>query len=181
MMPVHAALVNSSVMATGRDAVVLPYQFEPESDPEGEISEEGQTLRLQQGVSAWCTCGNCETMPTEAECVCCLEIPQVTRRLQEVDEDLTCMVDHPGFEPVCLNIYSLQNASQIYRADYGRLQLRGIHRRFRYLAYRSFVSWCWGFLGQRIRVVIPACVVLRIHREFPDAEGHYVGFKLALD
>lgn len=53
MMPVHAALVNSSVMATGRDAVVLPYQFEPESDPEGEISEEGQTPRLQQGVSAW--------------------------------------------------------------------------------------------------------------------------------
>ena len=53
---------------------------------------------------------------------------QVTRRLQEVEGNLKCMVDHPGLEPVCLNVYSLQNASQIYRADYGPLQLRGIHR-----------------------------------------------------
>ncbi|KAL2093123.1 hypothetical protein ACEWY4_010435 [Coilia grayii] len=102
-------------------------------------------------------------MPSEAENICCLEIPQVvTRRLREVEGQLTCMVDHPGLEPVCLNVYSLQNAGQIYRADYGPLRLRGIHRRYRYLSYRSFVSWCWGFLGRKIRVVIPACVVLRI-------------------
>ncbi len=50
--------------------------------------------------------------------------------------------------------------------------------RYRYLSYRSFVSWCWGLLGRRIRVIIPACVVLRIRSEFPDEEGHYVGFKL---
>ena len=49
--------------------------------------------------------------------------------------------------------------------------------RYRYLAYRNFVSWCWGFLGRKIRVVIPSCVVLRIHREFPDAHGRYGGFK----
>jgi len=51
-------------------------------------------------------------------------------------------------------------------------------RRFRYLAYRQFVAWCWGFLGRRIRVVIPACVVLRIRAEYPDDEGHYTGFRL---
>ncbi|XP_016303932.1 P2X purinoceptor 7-like [Sinocyclocheilus anshuiensis] len=117
-------------------------------------------------------------MPTEAENICCLEIPQVTRRLREVEEQLTCMVDHPGLYPVYLNVYSLQNAGQIYRADYGPLRLRGIHHRYRYLSYRSFVSWCWGLLGCRIRVIIPACVVLRIRSEFPDEEGHYVGFKL---
>ncbi|XP_030296359.1 P2X purinoceptor 7-like [Sparus aurata] len=163
-----------------RDTVVQPFQFEPELDPEGEAPEETQTLRLQQDVSEWCSCGNCATMPTEVENVCCLEIPQVTRRLQEVDEEVSCMTDHPGLEPVCLNVYSLQNACQIYRADYGPLQLRGIHHRYRYLAYRSFVSWCWGLLGGRIRAVIPVCVVLHIRREFPDAEGHYVGFRLAL-
>ncbi len=50
--------------------------------------------------------------------------------------------------------------------------------RYRYLSYRSFVIWCWGLLGCRIRVIIPACVVLRIRSEFPDEEGHYIGFKL---
>ena len=36
-----------------RDAVVQPYQFEPESDTEGEALAETQTLRLQQDVSEW--------------------------------------------------------------------------------------------------------------------------------
>ncbi|XP_065148371.1 P2X purinoceptor 7-like [Paramisgurnus dabryanus] len=117
-------------------------------------------------------------MPSEPENICCQEVQQVTRRLQQLEERPTCMVDHPGFEPVCLNVFSLQNACNIYRADYGPLRLRGIEHRYRFLAYRSFVSWCWGFLGWKIRVVIPSCVVLRIRREFPDAQGTYGGFKL---
>uniref|UniRef100_A0AAV2M3Z6 P2X purinoreceptor 7 intracellular domain-containing protein n=1 Tax=Knipowitschia caucasica TaxID=637954 RepID=A0AAV2M3Z6_KNICA len=46
-----------------------------------------------------------------------------------------------------------------------------LRRRLRFVAYRSIVSWCWGLLGARIRVVIPACAVLRIRQEFPDPEG----------
>ena len=42
---------GSSAMAR-RDAVVQPYQFDPESDS-GEATEEIQTLRLQQDVSEW--------------------------------------------------------------------------------------------------------------------------------
>ena len=41
-----------------RDAVVQPYQFDPELDPEGEAPEEIQTLRLQQDVSEWLVCLN---------------------------------------------------------------------------------------------------------------------------
>ena len=54
-------------------------------------------------------------------------------------------------------------------------------RRYRYLMYRSFVSWCWGCLGRRIRVVLPSCMVLRIRRDTPYAQGMYVGFRPALD
>lgn len=43
------------------------------------------------------------------------------------------------------------------------------------------MSWCWGYLGRKIRVVIPSCVVLRIRQEFPDAGGSYVGFRPPLD
>ena len=34
-----------------QDAVAQLYQFDPESDPEGEAAEEIQTLQLQQDVS----------------------------------------------------------------------------------------------------------------------------------
>ena len=35
-----------------------PYQFDPESDPEGEAPEEVQTLWLQQDISEWLVCLN---------------------------------------------------------------------------------------------------------------------------
>ena len=57
-----------------------------------------------------------------------LSIFKVTRRLLQLQNPTTCMVDHPGLEPVCLNVYSLQNASNVYRADYGPLRLRGIEQ-----------------------------------------------------
>ncbi|KAG5280378.1 hypothetical protein AALO_G00088420 [Alosa alosa] len=120
-------------------------------------------------------------MPQERENICCREVPQVMRRMTQVPEEITCMIDHPGLEPVCLNIYSLQNAMNIYRADHGQLRIRGMERQCRHLAYRSFVSWCWGFLGRSVRVVIPSCVVLRIRREFPETSGQYVGFRPPLD
>ena len=41
-----------------QDAVIQPYQFDPESNPEGEAPEEIQTLRLQQDVSEWLVCLN---------------------------------------------------------------------------------------------------------------------------
>ena len=40
------------------DAVFQPYQFDPESDPEGEAPEQVQTLLLQQDVSEWLVCLN---------------------------------------------------------------------------------------------------------------------------
>ena len=33
---------------------------------------------------------------------------------------------HGGLEPVCLNVFALQNALNIYRANYGPLRLWGI-------------------------------------------------------
>ena len=41
-----------------RDFFVQPYQFDPESDPEGEAPEEVQTLQWQRDVSEWLVCLN---------------------------------------------------------------------------------------------------------------------------
>ncbi|CAL8291990.1 unnamed protein product [Arctogadus glacialis] len=63
-------------------AAVLPYQFEPESDPESDNGAEDAnderdfSRRMDQDISQWCTCGNCATMPNEVENVCCREIPK---------------------------------------------------------------------------------------------------------
>ncbi|KAL2090630.1 hypothetical protein ACEWY4_012893 [Coilia grayii] len=141
---------------------IQPYVFDPESEEEGEMAQ-AQSLpgRLSMNVSEWCTCGNCARMPTEAENVCCKETPPVVRRMGDTGTPVSCMTLHSGLEPVCLNLYSLQNALNIHRADYGPLRQRTYQRRCRHLAYRSFVSWCWGYLGRKVRVIIPACVVLR--------------------
>ena len=61
-MPVTLAVACANVMVdvymcidmARRDAVVQPYQF----DPEGEAPEEIQTLRLQQEVLEWLVCLN---------------------------------------------------------------------------------------------------------------------------
>ena len=41
-----------------RDAVIHPYQFDPELDPDGEAPEEVQPLRLQLDISEWLVCLN---------------------------------------------------------------------------------------------------------------------------
>ncbi|XP_058490302.1 uncharacterized protein LOC131470267 isoform X2 [Solea solea] len=117
-------------MAVSRPRAVIPYTFDPESDPETEdtvASETPPQQRLLQDASEWCTCGNCMTMPTEGENVCCRETLMVIRRMNELPDTPTCMIYHPGLEPNCLNPYTLQNMNNIYRADYGPLRGRTIH------------------------------------------------------
>ena len=53
LAPACANVYGGCNAMTSQDALVKPYQFDPESDPEGEAPEEIETLRLQQDVSEW--------------------------------------------------------------------------------------------------------------------------------
>ena len=69
---------------------VQGFQFEPlkkrisrstnsDSDSSWETCDDsdGDTnlgTRLDEKVDSWCKCGNCVTMPTEQECLCCHEL-----------------------------------------------------------------------------------------------------------
>ncbi|KAH7976356.1 P2X purinoceptor 7 [Rhipicephalus sanguineus] len=116
-----------------------------------------------------CDCGLCGPMPTALEQVCCRDIPEVVRESPD-----GCITQHEEFRSVCLS-------SAVLRALYWELQENGVavegevHRKYRFLAYRFFTRWIWKRLGRRNRVVLPACVVIAIRKQFPSAE--YVGFR----
>ena len=52
-----------------------------------------------------------------------------------------------------------------------------IFSNYRYAAYRQYIWSVYGRLGRKRRKVIPACVVLAILKQFPEAGGKYTGFK----
>ena len=54
-------------------------------------------------------------MPTVAECLCCCEIPVEVEKKDTAE----CIIQHPGFEAVCLNVWVLQTAYHSYSHHYG--------------------------------------------------------------
>ena len=57
-------------------------------------------------------------------CICCQEIEQVKNKLNEAvtsgecEEEPTCITQHPGFHPVCINRWVLQTAWYQYKQQY---------------------------------------------------------------
>ncbi|XP_057675034.1 uncharacterized protein LOC130905535 [Corythoichthys intestinalis] len=158
---------------------IQPYRFEPyleEKDMESESSDTDETEPNSQddhsrlGNTAWCSCECCAVMPTVGECVCCGEQERVREKMEGAG--VQCITQHPGFQPVCLNVDVLQTAYYAYRQNY---EDQSGNNWKRYTAYRQFVRWVYEFLGRRIRVPLPACVVAQIRTSFPSPE--FVGYQ----
>lgn len=63
-----------------------------------------------------------------------------------------------------------------YRNDFFGLPENADNNAMRHGAYRQFILWRHGRLGQGVRRVIPSCVVCKVRRVYPSANGHYTGF-----
>ena len=50
-------------------------------------------------------------------------------------------------------------------------------RAYRYAAYRQFTWWMHGWLGKRVRRVIPSCAINCIRNNFPELNQIYTGYK----
>ena len=53
------------------------------------------------------------------------------------------------------------------------------NKQYRFMAFRQFVAWAHHYepLGKEKRIVVPSCVVVKIKKEFPPAEGEeFTGF-----
>ena len=131
-----------------------------------------------------CTCGNCQQMATNAECVCCQEIPQVSIELENTaretrDPIAACITEHPGFREVCLNHWVLEIAWLTYRSQYNEPYDGPLHMRYRHIAYRQLARLIWKYLGRHVRVILPACGVTQIRDHFqPPADEQFIGFRL---
>ena len=98
----------------------------------------------------WCTCGKCRDMPTDRERKCCGQDP------------VHCVSLLPHFTQYCLDEGYLRIHRQ-YRENLtalGNVREPGEdNREYRHAAYRHYIFWQRGALGQGNRRVIPSCCV----------------------
>ncbi|XP_011661925.2 P2X purinoceptor 7-like [Strongylocentrotus purpuratus] len=172
-------------------AAVIPTAMQVMQTPENtgvSSSEPGQNVgdagrannanRLHENVEDWCTCGRCRVPPSfnEGDCVCCQEIAEVKAEADR--QGSSCLVDSEEFEPAILNATTLYIGWMEY-TDRWRRAAKAFgdrnNEKYRYVAYRKVVRWCWGWLGKDIRVQLPACVHASIMEAYPDGRGQYKG------
>ena len=113
-------------------------------------------------------------MLTVDESISYKEIEQVVHKITEEDFPVSCITEHPGFNPVCLNIHVLQAAYFACKQIHGVLD-KPTEEKYRYTAYRQFVRWCWEYIGKNIRVPLPSCVTAVNRQKFNSP--YFVGFK----
>ena len=126
-------------------------------------------------------------MLTVAECVCCFEVEKIVEKIHEGElfhgKRMTCICDHPGLNSICLDHYGLRVAWFAYRQQYGGKSFEGRQdAKYRHIAYRQLVRWCWGYLGRENRVLLPSCAVSCIRANFPPPGDEdnltFKGFRL---
>lgn len=127
----------------------------------------GGTTLPPAAALPWCTCENCREMATDAERKCCGQGPEY------------CISKLPHFDLYCLEDGYL-HIHRDYRNDVlvvGEVREPGDdNRQFRYAAYRQYIFWQHGSMGQGNRRVIPSCCIWRIRDKYPDPHGQYTGF-----
>ena len=118
--------------------------------------------RIIDDIPHWCICSKCVDMGNERENVCC-------RNAFKNHE-------HALFENHVLTEHNLELAMRS-NSDYLNYPFDPNNNAcWRFTAYRQYIMWYWGKLGQGNRKVIPSCIVKKIRDKFPDSNKNYTGF-----
>ncbi|XP_030844433.1 uncharacterized protein LOC115925172 [Strongylocentrotus purpuratus] len=174
---------DASDADAGEHGRIVEWEYEPlpRGEPGQNVGDAGRANnanRLHENVEDWCTCGRCRVPPSfnEGDCVCCQEIAEVKAEADR--QGSSCLVDSEEFEPAILNATTLYIGWMEY-TDRWRRAAKAFgdrnNEKYRYVAYRKVVRWCWGWLGKDIRVQLPACVHASIMEAYPDGRGQYKG------
>ena len=148
---------------------LLDHQSQTESDTidfvihsDSSASEDGQP----------CNCEHCAEMENEFEQVCCRANSALIGDKFNTEK---CIAQTIAFRDVCLNVNVLQAALGTWRT-FTDNSLNISNKSYRFIAYRQYISWIYGWLGKDVRRIIPACVVKLIRDTFPAKDGVYVPF-----
>ncbi|XP_070559470.1 uncharacterized protein [Ptychodera flava] len=160
-----------------------PYRFEPSAPKQEREQEQDLSVNVDHagrvGSTDWCSC--CSVMTQVETSHCCQEEDRVWEKVEhyviESEQQCSCITLHPGFASVCLDRWVLETAYYQYRQEYGKMRQFQQNERDRYIAYRQFVRWSWGFLGRHVRVPLPSCVISKIREHFPSSDGTYKNFQ----
>ncbi|PFX14442.1 hypothetical protein AWC38_SpisGene21396 [Stylophora pistillata] len=144
-------------------------------------------------VREWCLrckCSNCgiASLQNISECYCCSELEGCIESmksdlvLQDLfpDDTLTCITEHPGFQAVCLQKWSLRLAAGKYKTKGKQVNRQtGSEESFlRGVSYREFSRLVYGMLGSK-RIPLPACAYMAIKKQFPvNKDESLTGFDL---
>ena len=162
------------------------FAFEPEY-PEHEIEEiltaylrervnDGgdEPLIIEQSDENWCTFENCVPMPNIPERLCCQSTSEEI--IGDKIDNKKCISLTDDFHDVCLNENVLEAALGTWR-EFTDEELGISNKSYRFIAYRQYISWIFGWLWKDARKVIPSCVVNKIRLEFPAPDNIYIGYE----
>ena len=114
----------------------------------------------------------CKCVASIEENVCCKN-----PILSDADDfvGMTCITMAETFQTVCLNKNVLKTALSTWNNFYqdGK-DLANDNMRF--IAYKQFISWTYGYLGKKKRKPLPNCVIKAIRQTYPDPRGIYVPY-----
>ena len=132
--------------------------------------ENNSSVELEDG---WCTCGKCVHMDNPDERVCCRSFNEIIGDKFGTEK---CIAMTTAFRDVCLNKNVLQAALGTWR-QLTEQDMQISNKSYRFIGYRQYISWVYGWLGKDVRKVIPSCAVNTIRQTFPAADNIYVPYK----
>ena len=139
-----------------------------------EVSSDEDAVSIEvPGEDGWCTCEQCVQMENAAERVCCQSIAGIIGRKFDSKKCITLTV---AFQEVCLSRNVLEAALGTWR-HLTEQPLEISNKLYRFIGYRQFISWTYGWLGKDVRKVVPSCVVNKIRRTFPAPDNVYIPYR----
>ena len=154
---------------------IQPYSFEPvcsNSESEEDTSVDMANPIETDDASIWCECGKCVASATIREKVCCKK-PVVFDT--DVFESKVCITETDAFLNVCLNRFVLQAAIGNWN-DLTHDNRNLGNKNYRFIAYRQYISWSYGYLGRRKRKPLPNCAIIKIREIYPDPNNVYIPY-----
>lgn len=117
---------------------------------------------------SWCLCSHCIHGQNIEEKICCKN-PLILPNAKFNESD--CITLTEVFNNVCLNKDVLQAAMGAWR-DFNNTDLALTNINYRFISYKQYTWWTYGYLGKKNRRPLPNCVLKKIRAEFPEKEGH---------